>query len=331
MSAHRLCMPGRPCPGTASRWPWLLMSGPAIVVVAALATAWLACVDRRRRGGRRLLQARPGDQPRARARSGAARCWRVGACSTSPPDGARARGARRAGRADPAAVRLRLAHPTRAGLDRTVTLAREAGRRLSPAASTPLPPGRWLVIVETDAWRLPAGRGARRRARRPSRCGARPRLSSERDEPSIAGGRHGVATVAHRLMWVIWPAFLVAGVAEVVFFTMFDPFDLHFFGAPLDLSRGGDLHDGLLRLLGTRHRVVGADAVPRAPADRGARREHRVALAAADVRRAARCRQVASQRVRRSISFTARPCTWIRPSCWKRENSRLTVSSFRPR
>jgi hypothetical protein len=43
--------------------------------------------------------------------------------------------------------------------------------------------------------------------------------------------------LAQRLMWVIWPAFLVAGVAEGVFFTLFDPFDLHLFGNPLDLSR----------------------------------------------------------------------------------------------
>jgi hypothetical protein len=43
---------------------------------------------------------------------------------------------------------------------------------------------------------------------------------------------------AQRLMWVLWPAFLVAGVAEAVFFTVFDPFELHFFGAPLELSRG---------------------------------------------------------------------------------------------
>ena len=41
----------------------------------------------------------------------------------------------------------------------------------------------------------------------------------------------------HRLMWILWPAFLAAGIAEAVFFTVFDPFDLHFFGAPLDLSR----------------------------------------------------------------------------------------------
>ena len=43
--------------------------------------------------------------------------------------------------------------------------------------------------------------------------------------------------LAQRLMWVIWPAFVVAGVAEFVFFTIFDPFDLHFFGAPLEMSR----------------------------------------------------------------------------------------------
>lgn len=40
-----------------------------------------------------------------------------------------------------------------------------------------------------------------------------------------------------RLMQVVWPAFLVACVAELVFFSVFDPFELHFFGAPLDMSR----------------------------------------------------------------------------------------------
>jgi hypothetical protein len=42
---------------------------------------------------------------------------------------------------------------------------------------------------------------------------------------------------AQRLMWVVWPAFLVAAVAEGLFFTAFDPLELHFFGNPLDLSR----------------------------------------------------------------------------------------------
>ncbi len=36
---------------------------------------------------------------------------------------------------------------------------------------------------------------------------------------------------------VIWPAFLTAIAAEAIFFTIFDPFELHFFGAPLDWSR----------------------------------------------------------------------------------------------
>ena len=40
-----------------------------------------------------------------------------------------------------------------------------------------------------------------------------------------------------RILWVVWPAFLVAAIAEAVFFTVFDPFELHFFGAPLELSR----------------------------------------------------------------------------------------------
>ena len=43
--------------------------------------------------------------------------------------------------------------------------------------------------------------------------------------------------LAQQLMWVIWPAFLVAGCAEVIFFTLFDPFDLHLFGSPSTISR----------------------------------------------------------------------------------------------
>ena len=39
------------------------------------------------------------------------------------------------------------------------------------------------------------------------------------------------------LMHVVWPAFMIAGLAELVFFSIFDPFELHFFGHPLDWSR----------------------------------------------------------------------------------------------
>ena len=37
--------------------------------------------------------------------------------------------------------------------------------------------------------------------------------------------------------WILWPSFLVGGAAEAVFFTLFDPMDLHLFGNAIDLSR----------------------------------------------------------------------------------------------
>lgn len=42
---------------------------------------------------------------------------------------------------------------------------------------------------------------------------------------------------AKRWMWIAWPAFLVAAVLEMIVFAMVDPGDLHWFGAPLGLSR----------------------------------------------------------------------------------------------
>ena len=42
-----------------------------------------------------------------------------------------------------------------------------------------------------------------------------------------------------RLMWIAWPAFLVAGLLEMLVFAMVDPSDLHWFGEPLGLSRQG--------------------------------------------------------------------------------------------
>ena len=35
---------------------------------------------------------------------------------------------------------------------------------------------------------------------------------------------------------VFWPSFLVAGIAEMVFFTVMDPQQLYLFGQPVDLS-----------------------------------------------------------------------------------------------
>lgn len=40
-----------------------------------------------------------------------------------------------------------------------------------------------------------------------------------------------------RAIWVLWPSFIVGGIAEAAFFTLFDPMDLHLFGEPLNMTR----------------------------------------------------------------------------------------------
>ena len=38
------------------------------------------------------------------------------------------------------------------------------------------------------------------------------------------------------IIWVLWPAFAAAGIAEVVFFTLIDPQQLYLLGQPIDVS-----------------------------------------------------------------------------------------------
>lgn len=40
-----------------------------------------------------------------------------------------------------------------------------------------------------------------------------------------------------RLIWVLWPGFVLAAAMEVLFFAFVDPGELQFNGEPLDLSR----------------------------------------------------------------------------------------------
>ena len=44
-------------------------------------------------------------------------------------------------------------------------------------------------------------------------------------------------SLAQRLGWVLWPSFLMACVAELAFFALFDPTDLHLFGVPIEAER----------------------------------------------------------------------------------------------
>lgn len=43
--------------------------------------------------------------------------------------------------------------------------------------------------------------------------------------------------MARRLIWILWPGFVVAIPAVGIVFTLVDPADLHLFGAPLEASR----------------------------------------------------------------------------------------------
>lgn len=43
--------------------------------------------------------------------------------------------------------------------------------------------------------------------------------------------------LAQRVGWVLWPSFLVACAAELLFFSFVDPADVHVFGSPLEADR----------------------------------------------------------------------------------------------
>ena len=56
-----------------------------------------------------------------------------------------------------------------------------------------------------------------------------------------SGGRVGTSEEngmdGRKLIQVLWPAFVVAGAAEALFFTIFDPHELYMFGEPVEASR----------------------------------------------------------------------------------------------
>lgn len=51
---------------------------------------------------------------------------------------------------------------------------------------------------------------------------------------------------SQRLIWVLWPGFVMAIPAVGIVFTLVDPADLHAFGQPLELSRLGAYSLGFL-------------------------------------------------------------------------------------
>lgn len=40
-----------------------------------------------------------------------------------------------------------------------------------------------------------------------------------------------------KALWILWPSFVVAGIAEGIFFTVIDPQELYLFGQPVYFSK----------------------------------------------------------------------------------------------
>lgn len=136
-------------------WPWYLMSGPFIVVVAALTTAWIAySTDDGLVTDDYYKQGLAVDRTLARSKEAESLGLEVRARFTAEGVDLGLTSAVDGNFVPPKALNLTLSHPTRAGLDQTVRLnavnGRYAGKIRLPAS------GHWLVLVEDEAqtWRL---------------------------------------------------------------------------------------------------------------------------------------------------------------------------------
>lgn len=148
-----------PNPWYREPWPWILMAGPATVIVAGFITLWLAItsfdglvVDDYYKRGLAINQ--------ALARTTAAENLGLqGEVEWNPLDGAVAvKLERTGGAALPDSVRLTVSHATRAGHDQIVMLARKGDGRYAGRVD-PLGPGRWQIMIEDTAgqWRVKGG------------------------------------------------------------------------------------------------------------------------------------------------------------------------------
>lgn len=145
-------------------WPWLLMAGPAAVVVASFVTLWLAIAsndglvadDYYKQG---LAINKTLERDRAAAELS------LKAQAVLSASGTRIRLFLQGEPADKdPRLRLRLVRPTQAGLDQAATL-HPAGAGYFEGNIGRLQPGRWLLILEdasgtwrlSGEWRLPDG------------------------------------------------------------------------------------------------------------------------------------------------------------------------------
>lgn len=137
-------------------WPWLLMAGPFVVIVASLASAWMAvksddgvvAQNYYKQGlliNQRLKHAAPDPEPQLGAMitvtaGGEVRVHMEGLAE---------------GLADaPPSLRLKLVHPATGSHPQSVMLKRGTDGDYVGALPEQTP-GRWIVTLEADGWRLP--------------------------------------------------------------------------------------------------------------------------------------------------------------------------------
>jgi hypothetical protein len=145
-----------PKPWYREPWPWILMAGPLAVVVASLASAWIAMKssdglvteDYYKQGQ---------DVVETLDRSKQAEALGLQALVRLTENKVRVRlSGRHASMPIPSALFLSLSHPTRAGLDQRAKLSQDGqvyvGEIRLPAS------GHWLVLIEDEAktWRMMA-------------------------------------------------------------------------------------------------------------------------------------------------------------------------------
>ena len=131
-------------------WPWLLMSGPAAVIVAGVVTTWIAFASADGLVAEDYYKQGLAINKRL-AREEAARRQGISASVTVEKDVFRVT----LSGAAPEALFVHFAHATRAGHDQRLRLA-PAGAGVYEAALPPLAAGRWRIVIEDPrgSWRI---------------------------------------------------------------------------------------------------------------------------------------------------------------------------------
>lgn len=142
----------KPNPWYREPWPWLLMAGPFIVIVAGIVTAWLAVSSSDGLVTEDYYkQGQAAGETLARSRHAVELGLTAGLSMAEGGLRVRLAGSFEA---PPEALLVSLSHPTRAGLDQRARLVRE-GKIYAGPINLPAS-GHWIVLIEDElrTWRL---------------------------------------------------------------------------------------------------------------------------------------------------------------------------------